>query len=71
MGRILLNHDKEQGIDFIRKAMELDADATLDGCTRIINYLESKGRKDDACPLTRAGFKRGRGCRWSYHARNV
>lgn len=48
LGRILLNNDKEQGIDYIRTAMDLDADATLDGCEKIIGYLENKGRKDEA-----------------------
>jgi tetratricopeptide (TPR) repeat protein len=48
IGRILLS--QEQGIESLKKAMDVKADFTLPSCQLIYNFLMARGREKEAEP---------------------
>jgi len=50
IGRILLSQEQEQGIESLKKAMDVKADFTLPSCQLIYNFLMARGREKEAEP---------------------
>jgi hypothetical protein len=48
LGRILVEKEDISGIDYIKKAMELDKECIIDGCEIIYSFLVSQGKESEA-----------------------
>ncbi len=48
LGRLLLDQDNEGGINQIERALELDPEATLEGCREVYRFLKRQGRTEEA-----------------------